>query len=320
MRIIRNLTSASLKGPCVATIGNFDGLHLGHQQMIKHTVARAKVLNLPATVITFEPLPAVFLRQCAIQRLSSFRQKAQLLAKLGIEQLVCIRFGSNLAQLKPTEFVEQYLIQCLKVKSLIVGEDFRFGAKQAGDVELLQCLAKHFNFEINVNQLLANGLGKISSSVIRQALLAGDFKLVTANLGRPFALNQRVVHGAKQGRVLGFPTANFILAPKNCVLKGVYITKVTHDQGTHFALTNVGVRPTVDGKHYLAETYILNFTGNLYGKYLSVAFLHKLRDEKRFINLDELTQQIHQDLHAAKLWLAKDQISLECEEYDQNGL
>lgn len=302
--LIRDLPSHQLSGACVATIGNFDGLHLAHRHLIEKCVETAKAKNLNATVITFEPYPQSFLRpDPPLLRLTSLRQKISLLKTWGITQVICLRFNKAFSQLSPQEFIEKILVKALNVKHLMVGEDFRFGHQQAGNVALLQHHAKQFNFQVEAVRMIQSQEQKISSTAIRQSLMKGDLSRAKAMLGRFFSICEHVIYGDARGRTLGFPTANIPLMNHREVLKGVFITQQMIDHKKYYGVANVGTRPTVDGKHYLAEVHLLNYSGNLYGKRLKVEFLHKIRNEQRFANLSELQQQIHRDIQVANSYI-----------------
>ncbi|MFI4937379.1 MAG: bifunctional riboflavin kinase/FAD synthetase [Candidatus Berkiellales bacterium] len=291
--------------PCVATIGNFDGLHIAHRKIVEQLVQKAKVLKLPAAIITFEPLPQTFLRpEQSLLRLTSLRQKVELLAEWGVARIICLRFNAAFSRLSPQEFIENILVKRLNVKHMIVGEDFRFGFKQSGNVALLQHEAKQFDMVVEPLAIMQTEDRKISSTLIRQYLLQGDLPRVNALLGRPFSIGAHIVVGDKRGRTLGFPTANLPLKKDQTLFKGVFVTQQMIDQQKYYGVANVGTRPTVDGKHPWVEVHLLNYSGNLYGKRLKVEFLRKIRDEQRFANVDELQQQIHRDIEAAKECIA----------------
>lgn len=306
IRLIRDWEVKSSKlPPCAATIGNFDGLHLGHRQIIEKLVKKANELNLVSTVITFEPLPQSFLRpQMPFLRLMTLSEKLTLLKEWGVNQVVCLRFNATIAALSPLQFIESYLDKAIKVRHLIVGEDFRFGHNQLGDVQLLKNNAQQFGFVVEPISLIVKK-DKISSTLIRQALVNGDLASTVSMLGRNYSLTQRVVKGAMRGRQLGFPTANLRLNP-HFPIRGVFVTSVEIDKKKYLAVTNVGTRPTVDGKTPLAEVHVLDFSGNLYGKRIKVEFLHKIRDEIQFANIEQLKLRIANDIcKAQELMCAK---------------
>ncbi len=301
IKLIRHHQSLPLHEPCVATIGNFDGLHLGHQAIIQQVVEKAQCLSLLPTVITFEPLPQTFLRPTSsFVRLMRFSQKLKVLAAMGIQQVICLRFNASLANLSPLEFIENYLANQFKVHFLMVGEDFRFGHQQSGNIQTLLELAKQFSFNVEPIKHIHDKEKKVSSTLIRAALLTGDCKAVTRMLGRHFSVTSRVVKGAMRGRTLGFPTANLPIDKMSAIPKGVFVTKVHIANKSYLGATNVGTRPTIDGKHHVIETHILDYAGDLYGKRITVEFLHKLRDELRFSDIEQLKIQINNDIQAAR--------------------
>lgn len=295
--LLLNEKKNKMLSPLVATIGNFDGLHLGHQNLLMKVVERARALRYIPAVFTFEPLPKQFFSpQNAPFRLSTLRQKMTLFTECGIEQVICLRFR-HIFNLEASLFIERYLYKW-NVQHLIVGEDFRFGYQQKGDVGLLK---KQKNLLVEALSLSAGETGKISSSLVRSALLNGDLNQVTQLLGRPFSVTGRVVHGAKRGSVIGFPTANIPLISARKLLRGVFLTRVRVEGETKSfqALTNVGTRPTVDGKQSMIETHLLAWHGGeLYGRRLTIEFIKKIREERKFGSLEALRQQITRDLSA----------------------
>jgi riboflavin kinase/FMN adenylyltransferase len=230
----------------------------------------------------------------------SFSQKLEMLAKWGISQVICLRFNHLLAGLSPLAFMENYLVKGINVRHLLVGEDFRFGHQQKGDVQTLLSLGSQFNVEIEPIKHIQDKNNKISSTFIRKALIDGDITKANALLGRNFSVKARVVKGAMRGRQLGFPTANLPCSRHSSPLCGVFVTKVHFDHKTYFAATNIGTRPTIDGENRIIEAHVLDFSGNLYGKKIEVEFLHKLRDEKRFSSIDLLIQQIECDIEQTR--------------------
>jgi riboflavin kinase/FMN adenylyltransferase len=298
-----NLTVSepSAKTPCVATIGNFDGLHLGHQTIIQQVVNKARQLALKPTVITFEPLPQSILRPSKpFARLMPFSQKVAMLAQMGIEQVVCCRFSAAFAKLSPQEFIESYLLNKMGVRCLIIGEGFRFGHQQSGTLQTLQQASQHFDFEVQAISHQQDVRGKISSTQIRAAVQEGNFALAKQLLGRNFSMTSRVVKGAQKGSLLGFRTANLAPHPAKALLRGVFVTLVTLDHQTFQGVANSGTRPTMDGTQHITEVHLLDFEGDLYHKKITVEFVHKLRDEQRFASIEALKQQITNDVQQAR--------------------
>jgi len=294
------------KHPSAVTIGNFDGLHQGHQMLIKSLVQYARERNLLATVITFEPMPQTCLRpEMSLLRLMSFRQKFLLLKEWGIDQVVCLRFNRSFATITPDEFIENLLVAGLNVKHLMVGEDFRFGHQQRGDVSLLQQAGLLKGFTVEALKMNQSESIKISSTRVREFLLKGDLAGVRQQLGRNYQVSQRVVTGSRLARTLGYPTANLKLKLHDLAFKGVFVTYVFVDGQRFNAVTNVGTRPTLDGKNYFLEAHILDFSQDLYGKRITVEFLNKIRDEVRFSDIHALKKQIAEDVITAKAFFSR---------------
>ena len=282
---------------CVATIGNFDGVHLGHQKMISALKHNADRLGLPAIVIVFEPQPLeYFLQKKAPARLCRLRDKVYFLASQKIDAILSLPFNHHLANLSPQNFVETVLFQHLKVKHLIVGEDFQFGKNRQGNFPLLKRLGEENNCVVDALPTVSQGNERISSTRIRQVLEQGDLGCVEQLLGRPFSMFGRVAHGDKRARQWGIPTANIYLHRLVSPLQGVYCINAVIDGEIHEGVANVGTRPTVDGTKSLLEVHLLNFNRDIYAKNIEVRFMHKLRDEQRFDNVEALKQQILADV------------------------
>lgn len=268
---------------CVLTIGNFDGVHLGHQTVLKQVKQKAKQLGLAAVVMTFEPQPLeLFMRQKAPARLTRLRDKFVQLSKLDLDRLLCINFNKEFAQLPAKQFVEKLLIEQLGVKYLVVGDDFRFGKDRQGDFALLQQAGKEHGFEVVSTESFCLDTQRVSSTAIRRALASDELEAAKTMLGRDYSISGRVSHGRKLGRTIGFPTANLPL--KRCVspVSGVYVVEAEFKGQTLGGVANVGQRPTVDGVRQQLEVHFFDFSTNLYGEQLEVCLLHKLRDEVKF--------------------------------------
>ena len=296
MKIIRNTNLEQL--PCVVTIGNFDGVHLGHQALLTEVKKRAHDLKLESAVITFEPNPKDYFSQNKPQtRISSLREKIELFNEIKIDRVHIIKFNQEFSKVTANEFIS-VLIKQLKVKEIVVGEDFCFGRGREGSIKQLSASSMKLNIK---NKILMDGK-RISSTLIRN-LLAND-KLDEANkyIGRPYSISGKVVHGEKRGRKIGFPTANIHMRHNRPPLKGVFAVKFQN----HFGVANLGIRPSIKGETKLQlEVHLLNFSSDLYGQHVSVIFLKKLRDEKKFKSLDELKEQIKLDVIKAKLFFDK---------------
>ncbi|AUF94787.1 bifunctional riboflavin kinase/FAD synthetase [Pseudomonas sp. 02C 26] len=287
---------------CVATIGNFDGVHRGHQAILARLRDRARELSLPTCVVIFEPQPReYFAPETAPARLARLRDKVQLLAAEGIDLVLCLAFNQRLSQLSADEFVKTIVVDGLGVRHLEVGDDFRFGCDRAGDFDFLVEAGKKYGFTVEAaNTVVQDGL-RVSSTKVRTALANADFALAAHLLGRPYTITGRVLHGQKLARQLGTPTANIQLKRRRIPLSGVYLTSAEIDGKRWPGVANIGVRPTVagDGRPHL-EIHLLDFAGDLYGRRLTVEFHQKLREEQRFASLEALKSAIDADIAAAR--------------------
>jgi riboflavin kinase/FMN adenylyltransferase len=278
----------------VATIGNFDGLHHGHMSMLKKLKEVADRYQLPTCVVIFEPSPQAFFSHLLQPKLMKLREKLTHFEKMGIDKVLCLRFNKKLANFSANAFIESMLVSALKIKALVVGDDFRFGYQREGDLNTLQIAGSKHHFKVYEIGTIYQNYKRISSTQIRQALKNGDLSLAKRLLGYDFCYSGKVMHGNQLGRTLGFPTANFAIT-ESFPLRGVYFTRVEGLHKTHYAITNVGSRPTLQGKKLVLEAHILNFSDDIYKKRLRLSFLYKLRDEKQFSSLDMLKQQISKD-------------------------
>jgi len=307
MKVIRGLHNirSSHRG-CVATIGNFDGVHLGHRCVFERLLARGHELGRPATVITFEPQPLeVLAPELAPARLTRLREKLDAIAACGVEQVVLLGFGPKLAALEPRTFVRDLLVDGLAAALLLVGDDFRFGRGRAGDIALLHRIGAEFGFVVEDLDTVMHERERISSTRIREALANGDLERARRLLGRPYRICGRVVHGDHRGRALGFPTANIGLHRRVSPLNGVYAVTVDGVANRPWpGVANIGVRPTLGGeRRYLLEVHLFDFAGDIYGQHAEVEPRLKLRDEQRFESLDALKEQIARDAAAARAYL-----------------
>jgi riboflavin kinase/FMN adenylyltransferase len=288
-------------GGCVATLGNFDGVHLGHQRLFQQLTEIASQHALPSCVLTFEPSPKDFFQPQPPPKLMRLRQKVAAIQACGIEQLWCLRFNALLAKMPAADFVTEILVKKLKVKHLLIGHDFRFGYQRIGSLALLRELGRQYHFQTSELAPVIDQGQRISSSLIRQALAADQLSKATAWLGRPYQYAARVIQGAQRGRLLGFPTANLITRGFRLPLHGVFYVQVQTQAQTWYAgVANLGQRPTVNGQSFSVEVHLLDFSGNLYGQYVTLNFIAKLRDEQKFASLDALQQQIGQDIAKAR--------------------
>jgi riboflavin kinase/FMN adenylyltransferase len=292
--------------PVALTVGNFDGIHRGHQAMVQRLLAAARPRGLQSCVLTFEPHPREFFAaEGAPTRLTSLREKLELLAAHGVERTHVQRFDRAFSSLAPEAFVEQVLAKRLRTRWLLIGEDFRFGARRAGDLQLLRGLGPRYAFEVEILPAVARAGIRVSSSAVRAALAAGDLAGAEELLGRPYSISGRVVHGRKLGRELGFATANVQLKHNRPPLTGIYAVRV-HGVGTSSrpAVASLGVRPTITASgRAVLEVHLFDFSADLYGAHMRVEFLHKIRDEEKYSDLDALRAQIERDCEAARTFL-----------------
>ena len=308
MRLIRRLADwPATPDGTVATIGNFDGVHLGHRAMLDAVRERARALAVPSTVVSFEPLPhEYFAGDSAPGRLQGLRERVRSLAAEGIDRLLLLRFDTAFAAQPPARFVEKTLVETLGTRHLVIGDDFRFGANRAGDLAFLEAAGRRHGFTVAAQSTVDDGAGRVSSSRIRAHLAAGELDAAAALLGRPYRISGRVVHGEKLGRTLGFPTANVALGRHRPPLAGVFAVRATDldDGRSRPAVANLGRRPTVGGVKLLLEVHVLDGTPELYGHHLAVDFLHFVRGERRFDSIEALGEQIRRDAAAARAALA----------------
>jgi phosphoribosyl 1,2-cyclic phosphate phosphodiesterase len=299
--------SASGRGSIVA-IGNFDGIHQGHQRVLGFTLTMAKDTGAVATALTFEPPPLKVLRpDTAPLRISTNQQRMEWFGALGMEAAVVLPFTKELAQLSPEEFVDEILVRQLSVKSVVVGDNFRFGYRQSGDVKLLRELGMRFGFVVVVHTPVVIDGEIVSSTLIRKQIAEGDVTRAARLLGRPFVLTGEVVAGSGTGRKFTFPTLN--LRPEQELLpaKGVYITRTVleGEPSSHRSVTNIGVRPTFNGSGITVETHLLDYSGNFSPKRIEIRFWKRLRDEKKFSGAEELREQIGKDIATANTFFAR---------------
>ncbi len=293
---------------CVLTIGNFDGVHRGHAEVIANLVKKARHFGLPATLMTFEPQPQELFRgQDAPARLSLLRDKVKLLAELGIDRLVCVNFNQKFAQMPAKEFVEELLVRKLGVKYLVVGDDFCFGRARQGNFELLRSAGEQHGFAVVSTQSFLVGDHRVSSTMVRDALAKGNLEQARRLLGHPYTLSGKVAHGKKLGRTLGFPTANIAMKRKVVPVRGVFAVRFWWDGSEQYdGVANVGFRPTVQGQNCQLEVHLFDFEGDLYGRKVEVELVAKIRDEKPFESLEALKKQIMNDADEARALLSNE--------------
>lgn len=324
MQLIRGLQNYPASNGCVATIGNFDGVHRGHRAIFARLAEVGKQHNLPLCAVTFEPLPHEFFRPGdGVVRLSTLRDKSSAIAGCGIDQLLLMRFNHQLAGLQAEEFINQALLSTLKVRHLVVGDDFRFGHQRHGDFAMLQAAGEQHGFGVeSFNTVVSNAIpaasttdsadaSRISSSAIRKALASHDFSQAAQLIGHPYSISGRVIKGQQLARQLGYPTANVCLKNFRPGIRGVFAVTLTLDgelngneSTTYQGVANLGERPTVDGKRLLLEVHVFDAKPDLYGCVVNVGFHHFLRGEKKFDGLDQLKQAIANDAEAARAFFA----------------
>ncbi len=306
MELIRGIHNLKIQHHgCVLTIGNFDGVHLGHQRVLEQVKKKALLLGLPAVVMTFEPQPMeLFAKDKAPARLTRLRDKFELLEAMHLDRLLCVNFNRRFASMSPESFIKDLLVNKLGVKFLVIGDDFRFGKGREGNFDMLKKAGEEFGFEVVNTASFCVEDTRVSSTAIRQALASDHLDESAEMLGRHYTLSGRVAHGQKLARDFGFPTANISLKRYVSPVRGVYAVQVYGvDSQPLPGIANVGKKPTVAGITPDLEVHIFDFEGNLYGKQIEVALLHKIRDEKKFESLELLKQQIELDADVARVWL-----------------
>jgi len=305
MRLIRGLYNLKqFANGCVATIGNYDGVHLGHQQLLARLKEKSKELKIPAVVIIFEPQPVEFFTGDKSSRLTSLREKILIFAQYKIDAVLVLAFDAHFVGMTAKHFAKKILAEALHVRYLVIGDDFSFGHNREGTFALLKQYAGSLELEIErMSTFKIEGV-RVSSSFIRIALLQGNLKVATRFLGRPYRVTGRVVYGKQFGRDLGFPTANIHLVRRELPLEGVYAVKVCGiGEKPLLGVANIGFRPTASGKDKSFEVYILNFNVDIYGKRIAIEFYEKIRDEQRFASLEDLKLQIEKDVKTTSLLL-----------------
>jgi riboflavin kinase/FMN adenylyltransferase len=303
MKILDSLTAARRWSPqCVATIGKYDGMHLGHQRILDALLAEASSRQLPSLVILSEPQPEEFFAGAAAPpRLNHFQDKVDFLEAYGVNAVYRLRFDEALSQQAAEMFVRDFLAAGLGLRSLVVGDDFRFGRNRTGDIALLRQLGNELGYGITTIAPCMDGGERISSTVVRQYLQAGDCARVTRLLGRPYSISGTVVEGRKLGRTIGVPTANIQLLTSGVPMTGIFAVKVSLPGNDLEGVASLGFNPTVEADLPPSlEVHVLDFKGDLYGEQLRVHFLRKLRDEQKFAGLPQMQEQIQKDIAQAR--------------------
>ncbi len=287
---------------CVLTIGNFDGVHRGHRQLIDALCEKAKALGVPSMLMTFEPQPREFFAGTKLPaRLTRFREKVYLLDQTPLDRLLCLPFNERTANIEADWFAKDFVVDQVGAKHLVIGDDFRFGRGREGDFALFERYGQIHGYSVSAMSTLLQGEARISSTLIRETLAAGNFTAAANLLGHEYFIMGRVVYGRQLGRQLNVPTANIRLQRYRAALEGVYCVTVEGIAGAvRHGIANIGVRPTVDGKEPLLEVHVFDYTGNLYGDLIKVTFKQKLREEQAFDSIDALKTQINQDIEQAR--------------------
>ncbi len=308
-RLIRGLHNVKAEDQgSVLTIGNFDGVHVGHQALLQLINQKARDRSAPSMVMIFEPQPLEFYGKGKIMvpRLTRMREKYQALSECQVDRVLVAYFNPQFAALSPEDFVDQVLVKKLGIKHLMVGEDFRFGHRRSGDIPQLQALAEKYGFTVEIITQILTGGERVSSTLLRQALTKGNQEQVRKYLSHPYYMLGRVARGDQRGRQWGFPTANIYLHRALTPIQGVYAVRVFGLAAQPLpGVANLGVRPTVDGTRTLLEVHLLDFEQNIYKKQVKVEFCEKLRDEQRFETVDLLREQIAQDVKNARAYFEK---------------
>lgn len=304
MKVHHHINEFDPLGPVVLTQGTFDGVHYGHQQILKRVVSQAKAMDGESVLLTFFPHPRLVLYpdDNDLKLLNSLEERIELVEKLGVDHMVILPFTKEFAKLSPEEFVREILVNKLKVKKLIIGYDHRFGKNRRGSFKDMLRFSKLFGFSLE--EITAQEIADctVSSTKIRKALLDGDVNEANALIGRPYTLKGEVMHGSKKGKELGYPTANihveaqYKLIPSN----GVYAVKIYHDDREYTGMLNIGDNPTFADKNWSIEVHIFEFDKNIYNQTVEIAFIQRMRDEMKFSSVDELIQQMKEDEVNAK--------------------
>ena len=300
MKTCKSLNFCS-ETPTVCALGCFDGVHIGHSSIIKETKRIANLLSIPAAVWSFAEPPKNYFSPESVTLITSAAEKRAIMQKLGVDIFVSVHFNKNISDISATDFFKKFLLEKMKAKHIVCGFNYHFGKGGEGDTALLRRLCADNGIGISVMPPVELDGTTVSSTEIRKAIISGDIKKANRYLGRPFSLRAKVIEGQKLGRALGFPTINQSFPSDKPMLKnGVYISQVSVGNKKLYGITNVGIRPTVDGKTPYAETHIFDFNNDLYGRIVSIEFLDFMRDERKFNSVEQLSEQVFKDIEAAK--------------------
>lgn len=310
MHLLRHLDDLPItcrKRGSVVTIGSFDGLHLGHQQLLLAVRKAAGAKNLHSVVMSFEPAPAEYFQAARPPaRLMRFREKFEGLMKQNIDIFYCPRFSADMRQLSAPDFVRRILVHGLNVRHIVVGDDSRFARRREGDIELLRTMSGPLGYVVEQVPSVVVGGVRVSSTAIRAALREGDMATASTLLGRPYRMSGKVIRGEQMGRKLGFPTANVDLRRRQSAVMGIFAVRVSGLGHTSLdGVASVGTRPTFDGTKPILEVYLFDFSEDIYGRYIEVDFIARLREQKRFESVDDLVVQMHIDAENARTILAQ---------------
>ena len=298
MKIIRDLEKIFFENKITATIGGYDGIHIGHNRIISKVVQKAKENNSKSALITFKPLPKIFFARKNFELLTIYK-KIEILKELNVDYMILLRFNDSLISMSSKDFIEEILIKKLNISSLTVGHDFKFGKNQSGSVSDLQDYAHKGFFTLNVEEKHSIAGERISSSSIRDYIMQNNFEKASKMLGRPYTVSGKIIHGDKRGRTIGFPTANIKLEP-NILLSGVYAVSTLFKKKKYYGVANIGYKPTFDGQRYLFEANIFDFSQDLYGQRLEFDIISKIRETKKFSGVEELKKYINLDVKSVK--------------------
>ena len=285
--------------PSSITIGNFDGLHIGHIELLKNTIALAKANNTVPVVLSFDPMPEEYFRNEYFFRLMSNTEKSGFIEDYGIEEIILIPFNEKFSKMDKNKFIDEVLIKKLNAKHVVVGNDFRFGHKRIGDVKLLKSYGHDRGIEVTIVSLIEILGKKISSTNIRELLILGKISEANSILGKPFSIQGKIIHGEKVGRELGYPTANIEIY-KSYPINGIFLVEVLHENSDKlYGLASIGNKPTFSGTNDVLEVFIFNFKLDIYGETIKVIFLEKIRDQIKFNTKEELIDQMKNDHNIA---------------------
>jgi riboflavin kinase/FMN adenylyltransferase len=300
MKIFNNLDDIpDNHGPSSITIGNFDGLHIGHIELLKNTITLAKANNTIPVVLTFNPMPEEYFQNEYFFRLMNNTEKLGFIEDYGIEEIILIPFNEEFSKMDENRFIEEVLVKKLNAKHIIVGNDFRFGHKRIGNVKLLESYGHDKGIEVTIVNLIEISGKKISSTVIRKLLISGKISEANNLLGKPFSIQGKIIHGEKVGRELGYPTANIEIY-KSYPINGIFLVEVLHGNSDKlYGLASIGNKPTFSGTNDVLEVFIFNFKLDIYGETIKVIFLEKIRDQIKFNTKEELIDQMKNDHHVA---------------------